>query len=251
MAARAGATNHAHLDSISNAYARAMAPLYATGTASGDLPVAVARAQTDMQGMVRIELLNPTKESFDDWSEPALQSYLHTGARRVIPNSGQAFKDHSIRSASGQTIQDANLIKLRVTHGYQPKIPLVDKLYKFAQEWFDPKDDSFHTKLIEAGRIPIVTNVTLQMQSHAIEHDSPISTPGLGNNGSPTNPGEPPTVPGEPPNCNTMGCSGVERPKPPPCNPATDPNQCRPLGCVEGNPSCDPGCGVLYCCAHK
>lgn len=34
-----------------------------------------------------------------------------------------------LRAASGQRIQDANLIKLRITHGYEPKIPLIRTIY--------------------------------------------------------------------------------------------------------------------------
>lgn len=116
MAARAGAVGNASLSSVQQAYVRALVPLYGGGRNSAELAEAYARAQADVNGHLRIELLNPTPESFDDWNDPALQRTLGQG-RRVIPNGNQAFKNpDDIRNRSGQNIHDANLIKLRFTH---------------------------------------------------------------------------------------------------------------------------------------
>lgn len=219
MAARAGSVGNANLDSVQRAYASALIPLYGGGETAAEMAESLAKANADLAGHVRIELLNPTKESFEDWNAPARQTALGTGSKKVIPNSHQSFKDQQVGSASGQTIQDANLIKLRVTQGYMPKVPIVASIYRVYLKWLDPKSDSFHSELVADGRIPIVTSVVLQMQSDAIEGD-PVSVPGPGNAGSPIDSGDPPIIDTVPPDCTTISCWS---PHPPVENPPADP----------------------------
>ncbi|MGV7207017.1 DUF192 domain-containing protein [Oxalobacteraceae bacterium A2-2] len=235
LAAREGVTANAKLNNIYAAYLRGLIPLYGGGKTTEELAAALTRAAGDIgengSGNAQIELLNPTRQSFDDWNEPALQALLKTGNRRVIPNSGLAYKELKVGAASGQTIQDANLLKLRITHGYLPKIPLVKNLYTTYLTWLDPHTDAFHTKLVADGRIPVVTSVTLHMQSDAVESEAPMSSPGPGNSGTPANPGDPPLSNDPPPNCGNYGCSYPAPPATPPCNPATDPSNCQPAPC--------------------
>ena len=204
MAARAGSTGNASVAAVRDAYVKALIPLYGGGRDSAELADAYGKALADTAANLRIEVLNPTRESFDDWGDASLEARY--GARAIV-NSGQAYKDPSaIGAASGQSIQDANLIKLRITHGYEPKVPLVNAIYRRYLQWLDPGTDAFHTQLVNAGRIPVVANVTLQMQSDAIE-DVNASTPGSGNHGTARDPGDPPVSTAEPPHCSTMGCS--------------------------------------------
>lgn len=237
MAARAGAMGNASMDAIRNAYARALVPMYGGGQTPDELAASLAKATADLgAGNFNIEIINPTVQSFSDFNDPALQAALKTGGRRVIPNSALAFKDPAVGATSGQTIQDANLIKLRITHGYVPKIPFVDVIYRKWAKWLDTGDDAFHSKMVDAGRIPVVTNVTVQMQSDAIE-ESPISSPGAGNGGNPTNPGDPPSTDLPPPSCGSVGCTtppGPVTPPPPVCDPLRDPNRCEPGQCPPG-----------------
>jgi uncharacterized membrane protein (UPF0127 family)/Flp pilus assembly protein TadG len=242
MAAREGSTANANVDSVYSAYLRALVPMYGGGQTPADLAEALAKATVDLgpngAGHINIELLNPTKESFADWNDPARQAALKTN-RRVIPNGGQAYKDQKVGATSGQTIQDANLIKLRITQGYLPKVPLVKNLYGVYLKWLDPQTDAFHTKLLAEGRIPVVTHVTMHMQSDAIEPGVPVSSPGPGNGGKPTNPGDPPVTQDPPPACNNLSCNVPPAPPPPPaCNPLTDPARCATDPCA--NMCCIP-----------
>ena len=227
IAARAGSTGHADLTTVQTAYVRALLPLYGGGRDSPELAAAYGRAAADVAGHARIELLNPTRESFDDWNDAALQSAIGSG-RRVIPNAGLAFRNPTeIKGSSGQSIHDANLIKLRITHGYEPKVPLIGPIYTRYLNWLDNRTDAFHTRLIDAGRIPVESHVTLQMQSDAIEPADPVSLPGLGNAGHPSDPGDPVVVATAPPACLTVGCTVPRSPVDPgggggpgPCLPA-------------------------------
>lgn len=219
MGARAGSVEHASMAKITTAYAAASAPLYGGGENATEIAESVAKALADFSGAsdktalktpnLQIEILNPTKESYDKYFDKALETKYKTNGKRVIPNTNLAFKPLTVDPNSGQTIQDANILKLRITQGYEPKVPIVASIYKAYLKYFDPKDSVFQTALIEKGRVPVVNYVTVQMQSDAIEPNSPISSPGKGNEGNPTDPGDPPTnpIPGPPPDCTLGGCT--------------------------------------------
>jgi hypothetical protein len=204
MAARAGTTEHADKGKMAQALTRALVPMYGGGGNTTELAASYARALADVTAYTRIEILNPTKESFDDWNSNRLQARY---GRRAIPNAHLAEANPGdIRANSGQNLQDANLLKLRITYGYEPKVPLMGGIYAKYIAWLDTGGDAFNTGLIAARRIPMVTHVTLLMQSDALE-DNPVSSPGPGNNGTPTDPGEPPVVDTPPPKCGTIGCT--------------------------------------------
>jgi hypothetical protein len=248
MAAREGAVTNANLGSVQQAYARALIPLYGGGRSGTELAAALARATADTAVSSRVELMNPTRESFEDWgTDPAVMA-RHNGSR-AIPNANLGFKTADIRPASGQSIQDANLIKLKITHGYELKVPLASTVMQFMMRWNDDKKDPFVTALYAQRRIPLVTHVTLQMQSDAVESTNPISNAGLGNNGSPTDPGMSSPSPIAPPNCVTVGCTVIVDPTLPPAggggggSAGTGNTGDPPLyGCPPGDPNCTPLC---------
>lgn len=219
MAARAGSVANASLGSIETAYASALVPIYGGGTSPVQLQAAFDRALSDVRSNARIDILNPTAESFTDFNSPALQArYRLPDSRHVIPNSGQSFKPASvILPRSGQNIQDANLLKLRITMGYRPQVPLVGRLYTRYLQWQDNGADPAASALIDAGRIPVVTHVTVQMQSDAIE-GSNASTPGPGKGGHPNAPGDPSAPAGPAPDCGSAFCT-----EPPPASPEPTP----------------------------
>jgi len=206
MAARAGSVANANMESMTKAYIQALIPLYGGGTSASALAASYAKTRDALAGNIEIVMLNPTTESFADFNDPALQKKLGLGEQRVIPNGGLAFKKAAIIQAnSGQNAQDANLLKLRITHGYAPQVPLVGSLYRRYLEWLDPGTDAFHSQRIRNGFIPMVSNVTMQMQSDAIE-GATVSTPGPGNGGVAANPGNVPGTHNPPPACATVSC---------------------------------------------
>lgn len=192
--------------------------MFGGGETAAKLADSLAAAKVSVEANASIEMLNPTREAFQDFNDPALQTLLDTQGKRVISNRGLAFKPDSVGPTSGETLQDANLIKLRITHGIKPVVPIISSIYKVYLKWQDTGTDPVQTRLINDGLVPVVTQVTLQMQSDAIEPDHPVSSPGSGNGGNPTNPGNPP-VTGEPPpdgECGTLG--GCTTPPQPPGN---------------------------------
>jgi hypothetical protein len=255
-AARAGTTGNANPTTIRAAFTRALTGYYGGGTSSAQLAASYAKAVADTP-FVRIEILSPTKESFDDYASPDLAAKLKTSAR-VIPNTNLAFIQCPIdvpgcnndpqTNASGQTLADANLLKLRITYGIpeRKQIPLAGKFMNWALGVLNSGDnDVFRKGLVAGGRIPVVTHTVMRMQSPAYENGN-ASIPGPGNDGKPTDPGPAPGG-GELPKCPVTDPACTPEPKPA-CDPATAPDGCLPPGCAQGDASCDPGCGKNYCC---
>ncbi|HLO93657.1 MAG TPA: TadE family protein [Burkholderiaceae bacterium] len=212
-AARAGSVANASISSVQTAFQKAMLPYYGGGRTLSELADTAAKAAKDLDAVgLRIEILSPTQESFQDYNSPALQEKYKT-KDEVIPNAGldelncprdvKDCKNDPRKNASGQTLLDANLLKLRITYGI-PKakqMPLIGPFYTWALAKIKAGDDDpFKKGLIEAGRIPLVSHVVLRMQSDAIKNSAMISNPGAGNDGKPVDPGPPPDTP-DLPNC--------------------------------------------------
>jgi len=244
MAARAGAMTNANIDSVKQAYVRALIPLYGGGKDSEELKQAFDRAAKDVSASVRIELLNPAKESFDDWQDETLRETIGNG-RRVIPNSGLAFRNPSvIGTNSGQSIQDANLIRIRITHGYEMKVPLINNVVQFMLSWSDDGSNPFISELYRNHRIPVVSHVTLQMQSDAVEPDAPASLPGAGEDSVPQDSGGTAADTRLPPSCLTIGCTVVPDPDALGTVGSASGYGTPPPGCPPGDPECAQMCKV-------
>ena len=214
MAARAGSLHHAQLPDIQDAYARALIPLYGGGRTSTELAHALQKARADIAGNTRIELLNPTRESFDDWADAALA--IKYEGRRAIRNANQGLHSRQdIGATSGQNLQDANLIKVRITHGYELSVPFAGQLMQRLMRWGDDGQDAFKTQMYAQKRIPIITHATVQMQSDAVESDAMVAMPGMGNGGTPVDPDLPEVDTPPMPDCISWGCSVVADPRSP------------------------------------
>ena len=244
-AARAGTVANARPTAIRTAFERAMTGYHGGGTTTAELAASRAKALAEAP-FTRIEILSPTRESFDDYHSPALAARLGTSGR-VIPNTNLAHlvcpidrpgcQGNPAANASGQTLQDANLLKLRITYGIPTKkqIPLAGPFMARALALLDPADgDAFRADLIADGRIPVVAHTVMRMQSPAIEGGN-VSNPGAGNAGKPVDPGLLPQGAGLPacPVTNPT-CASVSEPGPP--HDGGDENDDPP--CPDGSESC-------------
>lgn len=180
--ARAAALDHASIASIERALARALTPYFGGGDQPAALAAAAARARADVAGAIRIEILSPTRESFDDYHSPDAARRAGTRAR-TIPSASLPFRScppdrpgcnaNPAHNASGQTLADANLLKLRITWGIPPQkqMPLAGRFFVWALRTLDPAgNDDFRLGLLGAGRIPVVAHATVRMHSDPIEN---------------------------------------------------------------------------------
>lgn len=241
-AARTGSVSHGDLNSIRQAFTRAMVGYYGGGRTAAELAQSTIRATTDITpASFKVELLSPTKESFDDFASPKLSAKYHTAAR-VIPNNNlsaitcpgdkPSCNPNPNTNASGQTLSDANLLRIKITYGIPAakQMPLVGTFYVkvlqgLANVGLIAETDPFKLALLQQGRIPMVTHTTMRMQSDAFENGN-VSNPGAGNNGVPTveepvvpTPGGPGDGTGEDGGGDGNGDGGTGET---PCNPAVD-----------------------------
>jgi len=134
-AARAGALNYADRRAIEFALARGLAPLYTSidPAADKDANVEAVKAARDkvleeIDGgeFVCIERLNPPVSAFGAGAHgiqvPAGSGQLFAG-ERLIPNDHLRYRSREPKQ--DLSIQDANLLKLRVTYCYPMIVPIV------------------------------------------------------------------------------------------------------------------------------
>lgn len=151
-AVRAGTLGHGKFDEVKEGFSRGLAPLYSYFVSEKDAAeenqkeyqkegenkkIDVLKA-TDALGqidafqiarnriydefdsenkLIRIERLNPTPASFLDFAPD-----------EDIPNNNLMYRSSEVEAKSRTSIQDANLLHLRITYWYPLYVPLVNKL---------------------------------------------------------------------------------------------------------------------------
>jgi len=170
QAARTGAVSNAEPDAIRRGLARGLAPLYVQGSSLQDVATTVARLNTQLRSDAQIRILNPTREAFDDFA-------VEVGGLRQIPNDRLHMRSTGIGERSGLNIQDANLLRVQVTYGYELKVPLVDwfisrALLRIRRSLGNPSP--FEQQLLARTRLPIVATSTVRMQSPARLSDAVV-----------------------------------------------------------------------------
>ena len=177
-AARAGALNYADLTAIQYGLARGLAPLYTsieTGYAASDKvgKVKAARDKVFQEAVdgryVCIERVNPNSDAFDAHGIDGEVSHFED--ERLIPNDKLLYR--SALPKSGVSIQEANLLKLRVTYCYPMYVPIIattiKRLYGLKP---DPRPigdtletTPFNEACLNDDRLPIVAQAVIRMQT--------------------------------------------------------------------------------------
>ena len=176
QAARSGAVNHGKKVNIERAFARNMSALYTNDDNINSLQTARKKVDDEIaNNYVCIERINPSPDAFIDHALPSGE----------IPNDNLMFRNPAVGLTSGLTIQDANLLKIRVTYCFDMIVPLVNRtiaamatkkkdganIYGFVGESTNIKfatTGSFQDHCYENNRIPIVSQAIVRMQSPAV-----------------------------------------------------------------------------------
>jgi len=175
QAARTGAVNQARFEQVQRSFARNMSALYTNSNSITELQEARQRVNTEItNGFVCIERINPPASAFMD----------HSLTSGEIPNDNLMFRNPSPGLNSGLSIQDANLLKIRVTYCFNMIVPLVnrtiaamgtasatdDDVYGFVADSTDIDHrpaGGFQRMCYDNQRIPIVAQAIVRMQSPA------------------------------------------------------------------------------------
>lgn len=125
MAARQGSLKNAKSLSIKDALAAGMTPLFTFSPDLGGLAKgrAIAAIEVFNPMTARVEILSPTANTADDFGEddPA------DATKRIIPNDNLQYRDPTTYGPkTGLNIQDANLLKIRVTYCAKLIVPVAN-----------------------------------------------------------------------------------------------------------------------------
>jgi hypothetical protein len=186
VAARAGAVQNARIDPMRAALIKALIPFYQDSTDTSSLARvanAYIGAKRDLLPLpapfsnLDITVLNPNSDVFADFG--LTDSHNQT----YIPNDNLEYRDYTKRGQRSRlSIQDANILKIRVTYAYQLKVPLMQTVYKSVMCGFDSGVNAFGRgrgllfgrasirdclQFYDRGRVPIVSYATVQMQTPA------------------------------------------------------------------------------------
>lgn len=166
-AARAGAVQNARSTAMQNAFQRNMLALYGGGSNVGSLLAAYGRLKLDLlipvalggAGMT-LDILSPTTEAYADFG-------LRTNGTgvRYIPNEHLRYRNRAVGATSKVDLQDANLLKIKITYGYKLFIPVINRIAARILLLADPGNAAYYSA--DPPRLPIVSYATVRMQSDA------------------------------------------------------------------------------------
>jgi len=190
--AREGAVNHAHMAIMENAFARNMAAIYTNNDNLTELTQARDRIRKEIAaGFVFIDVVNPTDEMFnvfgidpdgDGWDE--------------IPNDNLMYRPVTREPISDATVQDANLLKLRITYCYPMYVPYVNRALAIMLTQLPDPDTcpgcsgvfrtagTFERNCLDNGRFPLNAQAIVRMQSSISEEGLAAGSAGSGLSGS-------------------------------------------------------------------
>ncbi|XAH24312.1 TadE/TadG family type IV pilus assembly protein [Xylophilus sp. GW821-FHT01B05] len=126
QAARAGAVGYGQMDAMRSGLADGLTPLFARSADATGLAKAkwAARSESRDGQISRIDVLNPTSTAMRDFARRG--TYAGQTIRQ-IPNDTLMYRDERPGSASGLSIQDANLLKIRVRYCYSMFVPFANR----------------------------------------------------------------------------------------------------------------------------
>lgn len=181
-AARAGAINNADPQAIENGLLKGLLPLLSTKlkpkgikvdttnplTATVQSKLAFEQLKLDEAPFMKIEIISPSERAFAACNNAQLQKILNT-TNKVIPNKYSDTQNYQC-SDPNISIGEANVLKLRITYGYEPKMPLVKNMFVSVASFVRGSQEAFDLKLLNNNRIPITVDVSAQMLSPAVEN---------------------------------------------------------------------------------
>lgn len=158
QAARAGAVRHGEPAALRRGLARGLVPLSSPDASLQGSAESAARIEAELLTDARIRILNPTRESFDDFA-------TEVDGIRELPNDRLHTRSTQLGPGGGLNVQDANLLRVEITYGYELKVPLVNGFLSRLSLLTTGEIDPFHDQLLRRNRLPISSTATVRMQS--------------------------------------------------------------------------------------
>lgn len=176
--AREGIVNHGNVCSIRAGVVKGLVSLYPAQDMNRNLggyvaSLANAWAKTSVGAIggldnVAVDVLNPSQASFKDFATK--NNVLEDGTPiTAIPNSRLLYRSTTPGSSSKQSVQDANILSIRVTYCDPVIVPPVRWVTQLMAG--SGSNAGFGTVCYAAGGIPIQARASLLMQSPATKND--------------------------------------------------------------------------------
>jgi len=129
LAARAGAVHNGSQAEMRKGLAAGLAPLFASEATMNGYLAARAKAFTEVSvaKLATIAIVNPTPQAFNDFGQARLDG-LGPASDREIPNDTLNYRNPAPGASSGVSVQDANILHLRVTYCYRLVVPVVGRM---------------------------------------------------------------------------------------------------------------------------
>ncbi|WP_162846631.1 TadE family protein [Corticibacter populi] len=180
MAARHGATEHAQRSAIKESLIKGLLPFYVNaldfkGSEVSSLVAARIKAELDYQLYTTLEILSPSAEAF------RVYGLKDKNNRTYIPNDNLEFRTATPVNGASISLRDANVLRIKVTYGYELKVPLMKAIVSRVMcplmssdsevtAWKKPSvlgqsSASDCVRYYLQGRVPIVSFATVQMHT--------------------------------------------------------------------------------------
>ena len=157
--------------------------------------------------MASIEILNPTADSFKDFG----RNRLDGGSGTELPDDTLAYRKSDAGTASKQSVQDANLLHVRVTYCFRLIVPVIDRMLQAAFNTPAPSEsfgmsnpfgigDPPAGAVCANGKLDKLSGRRIYIQSEAlVRMQTPFFEQNLAGSTTPGQPGAPaPSDPGVP-----------------------------------------------------
>lgn len=133
LAARAGAVHNGSKAEMRKGLAAGLAPLFASDPSMAGYVTARGKAFAELllPNLHRIDIINPTAAAFADFGQVRLDGVSPTD--REIPNDTLNYRNAAAGSTSGISVQDANILHVRITYCYRLIVPVVGRMIHAAR----------------------------------------------------------------------------------------------------------------------
>jgi len=179
-AVRSGSTGHATSDAIEAGLARGLMPVLVGAKSQSEIPAALAQTQVlitsaESQQFLQWQQISPNQQAFDDFG-------ITVNGVRQIPNDNLTIRPTQVGASSGQTLIDANLLKVKMTYGVSLSVPLVGEMMSTLLNIFET--DPVKQQMLKSNRMPVELVYAARMQSAAYQNGATISHSQQASNGS-------------------------------------------------------------------
>lgn len=134
-AARAGAVHGARMSDIKTGLEQGLTPLFATEASAAGIAKARLKAGVEVRNpyYTQVKIISPTSAMVNQHREKQYNG------RYALPNDNLAFRSTRVGS-TGVNVQDANILKIKVTYHYPLIVPFVGWVIKGASKIIKPSN---------------------------------------------------------------------------------------------------------------